>query len=486
MNIASYILLLGVSAGSSLHTNVMVIVFVAVVSIVVGAAVANFSRMRGFLAGRPAKLFRATGIDEKAAAAISRELRKISSSSGSQKQTVEAISNILSEELERKVNTINKQLNEEYGKVIERNKRTTEIIRKKYEKISAEKKQTEAIIRSIAEGLVVVNDKGEVLLMNPAAEKLLGVEKEEKVGKSILEDLKKEQLISLVKTKDKEDGEDMDMEISSGEEETKKMLRASTAIIENEYGKTMGMVSVLTDVTKQRELDQLKANFLSEISHELRTPIVTVQNSLILLLEKEIGDLNESQERFLTIAQRNLKRLGRLIDDLLDLSKLEASKMDMEFESSSVETIINEVCDNLFAWAKTKSIKIERKIQKNIPKIDLDPNRIIQVLNNIIGNAVKFTPQNGRITVEAKIDEGHKNVIVSVDDNGVGIAQEDLEKIFDKFQQAGERIATDISGTGLGLSISKEIIELHGGKIWAENKKGEGVKFIFTLPVNKS
>ncbi|MCK4519877.1 MAG: hypothetical protein KAT96_01765, partial [Candidatus Omnitrophica bacterium] len=192
------------------------------------------------------------------------------------------------------------------------------------------------------------------------------------------------------------------------------------------------------------------------------------------------------QEKFLTIAQRNLKRLSLLINDILDLSKIDASKMKMEFAPHSIEKLIDEVCDTLVTWAKAKTIKIEKRIQKNIPEVNLDFNRMIQVLNNIIGNAVKFTSKDGIVIVEAGLDGVQKNVLVSVADTGVGIAKENLSRVFDKFQQVGERVVTDIGGTGLGLSIAKEIIGLHGGKIWAESEKKQGAKFFFTLPITTS
>ena len=463
----------------------MIIFFVIIASVIVGIVVANFAKMEGHLGGyteeRTAEKSNASKPDASLTSAIFRKLDKLPVNPHSQRQAAEAISSLFTEELSKKVNLTSRQLNEKYEKVISNTQQGAEIIKKKYEKMGIEKKQTEAVIRSIAEGLVVVNENGEVLLMNPAAEKLLGTKKENKIGKSILQDLKDEQLISLATRPQGKEG--IGMELNSGVDETKKVLRASTAVIENEYGKTVGMVSVLSDVTKQKELDRMKSDFVAKVSHELRTPIVTTQNSIALLLNKATGPLTQDQEKFLTIAQRNLKRLSLLINDILDLSKIDASKMKMEFASHPIEKLIDEVCDALVAWAKAKDIKIERRVQKNIPEVNLDFNRMVQVLNNIIGNAVKFTPKGGAVTVEARLDGVQKSVLVSVTDTGIGITKEDLNKVFDKFQQVGERAVTDIAGTGLGLSIAKEIIGLHGGKIWAESEEKQGAKFCFTLPV---
>ncbi len=376
------------------------------------------------------------------------------------------------------------EISKKYNAVIEEKKHNEEIAIKKYKKAIIEKKDTEAVIRSIAEGLVVVDSQGKVIMMNPAAEKLLDVQKKEKIGKNLTEGLKEEQLISLIKSSPENKGKEI--EFATQEDETKRILRASSAVIEDENGKTVGMVSVLSDVTKQKELDRMKSNFIAGVSHELRTPLVAIDKSVSLILSKSTGPISETQEQFLQIAKRNLKRLSRLINDLLDLSKLEAGKMRLERKPSSIKDIINESMDIFNTWVQTKSITIEAKIENNLPLINIDPSRIIQVLTNLVGNAIKFTPKGGAITVRAAKDPNFHAIRISVADTGVGIDKEDLDKIFDKFYQTGERSTTDISGTGLGLSICKEIVELHNGKIWAESEKGYGAKFIFTLPMENN
>ncbi len=391
------------------------------------------------------------------------------------------ISHVFNKELEKRINLTAQEISKKYNALIEEKTRNEEIALKKYKKAIVEKRDTEAVIRSIAEGLVVVDAEGKVIMMNPAAEKLLGVEKENTFGKKLTENLKEEQLISLIKSSP--DKENKEIELSSPDDETKKVLRASSAVIEDENGKTVGMVSVLSDITKQRELERMKSNFIASVSHELRTPLIAIEKSVSLLLSKTTGPISETQEQFLKIAHRNLKRLSRLINDLLDLSKLEAKKMALERKISSIKEIIDETMETFNTWAETKSITLEKRIEENIPMVNVDPSRITQVLTNLIGNAIKFTPQGGAITVEAHHKKDASCIEVSVADTGIGIDKQYLEKIFDRFYQTTERATTDISGTGLGLSICKELIELHGGKIWAESEKGYGAKFIFTLPL---
>ncbi|MFA5356654.1 MAG: ATP-binding protein, partial [Candidatus Omnitrophota bacterium] len=344
-----------------------------------------------------------------------------------------------------------------------------------------EKRETEAVIRSIAEGLVVVDAQGKVVMMNPAAEKLLGISTQEKSGKELMAGLGDEQLVSLVKAVPGK--ADKEIELASRQDETRKVLRASTAVVENENGQTVGMVSVLSDITKQKELDRLKSDFILHASHELRTPLVTIDKSISLLLSKEAGELSSTQQEFLSIAARNLKRLSALINDLLDLSKLEQKNMGLHKEAASIEDLITECLDTVHAWADSKKILFKKNIEEGLPKPVIDALRIKQVLVNLLGNAIKFTPESGKIIVEAKVSAGGNTIMLSVEDTGIGISPESLPRVFDKFYQSGERAPSDISGTGIGLSIAKEIVELHGGAIWAESEHGKGARFVFTLPL---
>mgnify|MGYP001589304917 FL=1 len=391
------------------------------------------------------------------------------------------LSDVFEKELEKKINLNTQELSKKYEATIKEEKQNEEVTWKKYKKVLNDKKNTDAVIRSIAEGLVVIDAEGKVIMINPAAERLLGVSKKDKIGKSILENLKEEHLISLVKGS--QDKDEREIELISQKDDTKKVLRASSAVIENENGQSIGMVSVLSDITKQKELDQLKSKFVANVSHELRTPLVSTEKAISLILSRQPGQITESQEQFLSIAERNLKRLSLLINDLLDLSKLEAGKMGLKIQPSSIEKVFDESIEGLSTWAVTKSIEIIKKVQQGLPEINLDQERIIQVLNNLIGNAIKYTPNNGKITIEAVLNQEQNEIVVSVEDTGTGIPKDQLNKVFDKFYQVGERLTTDIHGTGIGLSIAKEIVELHGGKIWAESEKGCGAKFIFTLPL---
>ena len=331
---------------------------------------------------------------------------------------------------------------------------TTQIkeFKQEAEVLRSNKERIDNIVHHMADGMVVLGPKGEIVMANPTAEALLGITKQD-IGKPIKEVVKNEHLLSLVKNipQGAEGAIEKDIELFSSEEDTKKVLRTSSAVVADPDGNTIGMVTTLNDITKQKQLDNLKSTFVANVSHELRTPLVSMEKSLSLIFTKAAGELNKDQEQFLGIAQRNLKRLTLLINDLLDISKIEAGKLQLKRELTSIKKVIDEATDGLKAWADTKGIHLEKIVQEGLPELSIDSNRLIQVLNNLIGNAIKFTPREGKITVETKLADTGREIQVSVIDTGIGIPKEKLPQIFSKFYQIGERTASDIGGNGLGL-----------------------------------
>jgi PAS domain S-box-containing protein len=404
------------------------------------------------------------------------------------------ISHLVATEVEKKVLEKTTEISERFEHLIEEKNKSIDFVEKQFKTVSEryqkldtsfkemgeEKKQTEEIVHSMAEGVIMVNKQGEIMLMNPAAEKLLGVKKEDKIGQSILSDLKEEQLVSLVQ-QPSEAGKGKEIVIQSQNDQVKKVLLASNAVIESEDGKTVGFVSVISDVTKQRELEALKNAFLTNISHDLRTPITCIHGSLQLLCDTTMNKLTPSQEKFATIALNNVQRLSRLINDLLDLSKLEAKKFTIKPALFRVDDLVQSLVNEFGAWSKTKEITIRTDIEKPL-EIEADQDRISQVLTNLIGNALKFTPKGGTITVAGKRNVDSQKVELGVRDTGPGIAKKDFQKLFEKFSRIESKSLQGVSGTGLGLTIAKEIVELHGGRIWVESQEGKGSYFAFELP----
>ena len=383
----------------------------------------------------------------------------------------------------RRKKTVDKALFEklvkEYEELKSKTGSTIEGLKKENRRVSFEKRRTESVIRNMSEGLVVVDSKGKVLLMNPAAEKLLGATSAD-VGKNLADTLKMEHMATFVKGAPGEDVESTAEVEIKGNEDTVKTLKTSTAVIENQDGKTVGMVAVLSDVTKQKELEQMKSDFVSNVTHELRTPIVTVKQALATISKMASDKMGKEEEKLFDIARRNIENLGTLVNDLLDMAKIEAGKLELKKAEIDIKGLIKEAVSTFSPWADNKGIKLEENISGEFPKIMLDAKRIGQVLGNLISNAIKYTPKGGRITIEVK-SVSTEYIEISVTDTGVGIAKEDRDKIFNKFQQ----LDSSVGGTGLGLPIAKEIVELHNGKMGVESEAGKGSRFFFTLPIEQ-
>lgn len=231
---------------------------------------------------------------------------------------------------------------------------------------------------------------------------------------------------------------------------------------------------------KLKDLDKMKSDFFSSMSHELRTPLASIKEGTGLLLEGLGEAVTDKQRKLLTILAEESNRLIGLVNSLLDLSKMEAGMMTYTFEPSSLASLIDKAISEIGPLSEAKRINLEAMIDGELPIIKVDSERILQALRNLIGNAVKFTPDGGRVTVSARHKDGRTEV--SVRDTGPGIPEENLPTIFDKFQQAAPAGSYRIGGTGLGLAIVKHIITSHGGKVWAESKPGQGSIFIFVLP----
>jgi two-component system sensor histidine kinase GlrK len=231
---------------------------------------------------------------------------------------------------------------------------------------------------------------------------------------------------------------------------------------------------------KLNELDKMKSDFFSSITHELRTPLTTIKMGSGLLQAGVDGPLMKGQRDLLTTIEKETNRLIGLVNSLLDLSKMEAGMMSFHLEPKNIGPLIDQAIEETGPLVEAKKINLEVTVTKGLPIIEIDSEKILQALRNIIGNAIKFTPEAGRVSISARsVDHG---VEVSVVDTGPGIPAENLITVFEKFQQAPARGSSPIKGTGLGLAMAKEIITRHGGKIWAESQLGHGSTFIFVLP----
>lgn len=239
-----------------------------------------------------------------------------------------------------------------------------------------------------------------------------------------------------------------------------------------------------------RRIDQMKSEFVSVASHELRTPLSAIKNAVQLVLKRKAGDINETQAKFLSMAERNIDRLTNILNDLLNLSRIESGRIPLKFEELDLKGIVESTVSSFRPQAEGKSIRLAAGVPGDLPTVYGDREKIEQVLVNLIGNALKFTPEGGEIEIGAERvpaqDEEHGGMVaVSVRDTGIGIPQEHLKSIFKKFYQVEGSLQRSVGGTGLGLAITKGLVELHHGSIWAESHPGKGSTFTFTLPISQ-
>ena len=236
---------------------------------------------------------------------------------------------------------------------------------------------------------------------------------------------------------------------------------------------------------KLKELDKLKSDFIAVASHELRTPVTSIKAYVELLLAKP-NLTPEKKNRILNIIDAESDRLARLINDLLDLSMIESGIIAWRFTDVSLDDVIRDSLAGIMPLAENKAMRMESSIEPGLPPLRGDRDRLVQVVTNLLTNAVKFTPPNGLVHVSARREAGPPpRITVSVTDTGTGIPEEDLKIIFDKFQRSGDHLTSAVEGTGLGLAIAREIVEFHGGTIWAESSRGKGSTFSFTLPLDQ-
>ena len=246
------------------------------------------------------------------------------------------------------------------------------------------------------------------------------------------------------------------------------------------YGSAPPEIRELTEAFNRmcdrlKEVDRIKSDFFAMISHELKTPLTTITEGISLLLEGTCGAITEKQNRLLTIITAESNRLTSLVYSILNLSKMEAGMMKYEFEKASIAPLIDRAVNEILPYAESKRIHLDKRIGGDLPSCPMDAERILEVLRNLIGNAVKFTPEEGRIEIAARPSDG--GLEVSVSDSGPGVPKEKLRTIFEKYESTDQK-----KGTGLGLAIVKHIIAAHGGKVWAESEPGVGTRFIFVLP----
>ncbi len=351
------------------------------------------------------------------------------------------------------------------------------------EEIMAEKRKSEAIIRSIDDGIILVDAEFKVTGMNPMARRILDLPSDSPQNRHFLEVLKNEQLFNYIK-ESMESGKPPSIEEKENifmveREGTRRHYQFSITPVHGKKGFLIGVVLLLRDVTRLTELDRLKSEFVMTASHELRTPLTSIGMSIDLLLEGTAKKLSEKEQQLLSAAHEDLQRLKAFVSNLLDLSKIEAGKMEMELSSIPARILFEKTMSVFKAQSEEKAVNLSLNVPEGLPNVKADDNKITWVLTNLISNALRYTPSGGHIKLSA--ESFGPSVQISVTDDGPGIPYEYQSKIFDKFVQVKSDKA--VGGSGLGLAICKEIVRAHGGTIWVDSVPGSGSIFTFTLPI---
>jgi PAS domain S-box-containing protein len=362
-----------------------------------------------------------------------------------------------------------------------------------YDEVHRGKAYIENLVENAADIILSTDLEDRILTWNRGAEITLGYSKEDVIGKHLSMLLPPHRLHELAEMRAKVElsGALRDIEVENNRKDGAPVyLSLSVSPITDVDGKIVGFLRVAKDITEKKryerrlkELDKMKSDFVSNVSHELRTPLTAIKGSVDNMLDGLTGDLNEKQSRYLARIKSNADRLARLINDLLDLSRIEAG-IKLKRTNLSLPAVAREVVESLGPVAAEKFISFEIDCAENDLIAWADPDRIAEVLTNLLGNAIKFTPTRGTVTMSLARD-GNDWVKVSIADTGPGIPSEEASRIFDKFYQVSQPEQRKAMGTGLGLPIAKALVEMHGGKIWLESEAGRGTIFSFTLPAEQ-
>ncbi|MBN1221554.1 MAG: HAMP domain-containing protein [Anaerolineae bacterium] len=350
-------------------------------------------------------------------------------------------------------------------------------------RLLAEKRRSEAIIRSITDGLVVVDADFKIVAINPMAASILNTGLNQAEGKHFFDVIQNHELYEYMKTvaqtgqSPKLDEVESTLAIEYGEQTHH--YRFAITPVKTQGDQMLGVVLLLQDVTKFKELNRLKSEFVMTASHELRTPLTSIAMSIGLLMENASVNLSENERELLQAAQEDVERLRALVNNLLDLSRIEAGRLELDLKPVSVLFLVEKAVSTLLAQIEEKNIELSQTIPADLPNVNADPNKVTWVITNLLANALRYTNRCGHIRVSAELVS--EFVYVAVSDDGIGIPLEFQKKIFEKFVQVESGKSS--GGSGLGLAICREIIKAHGGTIWVNSTPGQGSTFTFTLPL---
>lgn len=368
--------------------------------------------------------------------------------------------------------------NDEIGQLAYSFNHMTKKLQESQATTEGERRKLSSILSHMTDGVIATDRRGRIILINEPAAEMLDVSRETVLS---------QELVSLLKIEDLHHFEDLLNEQDSVILDYSKMdepyiLRASFSVIQSETGFVSGLITVLHDITEQEKIDMERREFVSNVSHELRTPLTTMRSYLEALADGAWED-KEIAPRFLTVTQNETERMIRLVNDLLKLSKMDSRDYQLNKEWVNIIEYFHHVIDR-FEMAKEQNVTFKRKLPNADLFVEVDLDKLTQVLDNIISNALKYSPEGGKITFRAR--ELDELIELSISDQGMGIPKDNLKKIFERFYRVDKARTRKMGGSGLGLAIAKEMVEAHGGEIWARSEEGKGTTIYLTLPYDRS
>ncbi|MDD5491629.1 MAG: ATP-binding protein [bacterium] len=366
--------------------------------------------------------------------------------------------------------------NDEIGNLAGSLNKMFQQLQERMDEINQEKNKLTTIMTSMAEGVIACDNEGRVILLNQASENLFSVKAEDCQGKIFLEAIRNNDLDTVI-AQVLSSGQPLREEIPILLPVQKTFLIQASPLSHD--GKTTGAVLVLHDITELKRLENNRREFISNVSHELKTPLTSIKGFIETLLGGALEDKNNNR-RFLAIIQEHANRLGKLIDDILVLSGLESREVGLSSSPVNIKGLIQTTMETLTPQLTKKRITWKLESQDNIPLVIADQDKIKQVLLNLLDNAIKFNKENGIITIN--VETLPEVLKISISDNGIGIPEKDLLRIFERFYRVDKARSRDLGGTGLGLSIVKHIVEAHHGQVGVESIEEKGSTFWFTLP----
>ena len=382
---------------------------------------------------------------------------------------------------------------DEIGQVALVFNRMAQRLRESYRRIALEQQRDEAILKGMGEGIIATNEHGKIVIINQVATDLLELGDESTViNKSIQDAYALYDLSKMKDTKLPNDERPSFRALSSGQPvedvygfHTKNGAKRQINIAANPFlldGKVVGVITILRDVTKEKEVDRMKTEFISLASHQLRTPLSAIKWFSEMLLNGDAGKLNPDQLEFMNNVSESTERMIALVASLLNISRIESGRIMIVPEPTDLEELVGGIVNDLKAKTEEKKQTLIISVHADLPKINLDPRMIGQVYLNLLTNAIKYTQEGGEISVF--VSKKDDMIISQVTDNGYGIPKEQQDRMFQKFFRAANAVKVETDGTGLGLYLIKAIIESSGGKIWFESEENKGTTFWFSMPMS--